>query len=198
MLRITVSKNAAAAAKYFEEGLSKQDYYSEKGEVNGSWHGRLAQRLGLSGEVTKSDFEKLASNKNPLSEEKLTVRNSPNRRAGYDATFSTPKSVSLVYAMTQDEDILKAFHSAIKDTMKEVEADMQTQAGQGKKKRYENTGNIAWAGFTHFRARPVEVETKSGKAYVPDPHLHQHCFIFNATWNQKKERFQAIETGTIK
>ena len=58
MLRITVSKHAAAAAKYFEEGLSKQDYYSEKGEVNGKWHGRLAQRLELSGEVTKSDFEK--------------------------------------------------------------------------------------------------------------------------------------------
>ena len=33
---------------------------------------------------------------------------------------------------------------------------------------------------------------------VPDPHLHQHCYIFNATWNEKKERFQAIEMGTIK
>lgn len=198
MLRITVSKHAAAASKYFEEGLSKQDYYSEKGEVNGLWHGRTAERLGLSGEVTKSDFEKLASNQHPQTEEQLTVRNSPNRRAGYDATFSAPKSVSLVYSMTQDEDILRAFHAATKDTMKEIELDMQTQAGQGKSKHYEKTGNIAWAGFTHFRARPVEVETNQGKVQVPDPHLHQHCFIFNATWNENKERYQAIELGTIK
>ncbi|MEM7373774.1 MAG: MobF family relaxase [Bacteroidota bacterium] len=198
MLRITVSKHAAAAAKYFEEGLSKQDYYSEKGEVNGRWHGHTAERLGLSGEVTKSDFEKLASNKHPQTDEQLTVRNSPNRRAGYDATFSAPKSVSLVYSMTQDEDILRAFHAATKDTMKEIELDMQTQAGQGKNKHYEKTGNIAWAGFTHFRARPVEIETEAGKVSVPDPHLHQHCFIFNATWNEKKERFQAVELGTIK
>ena len=58
--------------------------------------------------------------------------------------------MSLVYSMTQDEDILKAFHSAIQDTMKEVEQDMQTQAGQGKNKHYEQTGNIAWAGFHAF------------------------------------------------
>ncbi|MEO1808367.1 MAG: MobF family relaxase [Bacteroidota bacterium] len=198
MLRITVSKHAAAAAKYFEEGLSKQDYYSEKGEVNGFWHGKLSERLGLEGEVIKKEFEAIASNLNPGTGDQLTVRNSANRRAGYDATFSAPKSVSLVYSMTQDEDILRAFHGAIQDTMKEVERDMQTQIGQGKNKRYENTGNIAWAGFTHFRARPVEVETETGKVSVPDPHLHQHCFIFNATWNEKKERFQAIEMGTVK
>lgn len=198
MLRITVSKHAAAAAKYFEEGLSKQDYYSEKGEVIGKWQGELSKQLGLSGEVTKSDFEKLASNINPETGEQLTVRNSPKRRAGYDATFSAPKSVSLVYAMTEDKDILKAFQSAISDTMKELEKDMQTQAGQGKNKHYEKTGNIAWAGFTHFRSRPVEVETEAGKFPVPDPHLHQHCFIFNATWNEKKQRHQAIEMGTVK
>jgi conjugative relaxase-like TrwC/TraI family protein len=198
MLRITVSKHAASAAKYFEEGLSKQDYYSEKGEVQGLWQGKLAEQLNLKGEVTKSDFQSIASNINPTNEEQLTVRNSPNRRAGYDATFSVPKSVSLVYSMTKDKDILDAFHSAVSDAMKEVEKDMQTQAGQGKNKHYETTGNIAWAGFMHFRARPVEIETEQGKMQVPDPHLHQHCFIFNATWNEKKERFQAIEMGTIK
>lgn len=197
MLRITVSKNASAAAKYFEEGLSKQDYYSEKQEIKGQWHGKTAQKIGLSGEVTKSDFEKVASG-SPVNDNELTVRNSPNRRAGYDATFSAPKSVSLVQAITQDEDILKAFDSATQSTMLEIERDMQTQAGQGKNKHYETTGNIAWAGFTHFRARPVEEKSGEKKLQVPDPHLHQHCFIFNTTWNEKKQRFQAIEMGTVK
>ena len=35
MLRITVSKSAAAAKSYYSEGLSKQDYYSEKDEIIG-------------------------------------------------------------------------------------------------------------------------------------------------------------------
>ncbi|MCB0852840.1 MAG: relaxase domain-containing protein, partial [Bacteroidetes bacterium] len=71
MFQITVSKDAKSATKYFEEGLSKQDYYSEKQEIKGRWHGEMAERLGLSGEVTKSEFEKLASNINPESDEKL-------------------------------------------------------------------------------------------------------------------------------
>lgn len=90
MLRITVSKSAAGAIKYFDEGLSKSDYYAEKGEIIGSWHGKLAEHLGLSGEIKKDDFAKLALNQNPLTGEQLTARNSESRRVGYDFTFDVP------------------------------------------------------------------------------------------------------------
>ena len=43
MLRITVSKSASGATKYFSEGLTKSDYYAEKGEIIGEWRGRLAE-----------------------------------------------------------------------------------------------------------------------------------------------------------
>ncbi|MFK7979275.1 MAG: MobF family relaxase [Saprospiraceae bacterium] len=190
MLRITVSKSASGAAKYYSDALSKQDYYSEKEQTIGKWKGKTAEQLGLSGEVTKDDFEKLASNVNPTSDEKLNPRNDENRRAGYDFTFSVPKSVSLVHAITKDKEILTAFNDAVQKSMLEIEKDMQTQKGRGKNKEYQNTGNIAYASFNHDTTRPIDG--------VPDPHLHQHCYVFNTTKNQEKDRFQAIELGTVK
>lgn len=189
MLRITVSKNAASATKYFEDGLSRQDYYAEKNEIKGKWGGKASEQLKLSDEVTKADFEKLASNINPVTNEKMTVRDSANRRAGYDFTFSVPKSVSLAHAVTGDKEILSTFENAVSETMKEIEKSMQTQTGQGKNKHYETTANMAWASFTHFNARPVDG--------IPDPHMHQHVFVFNTTWNEKKERFQAGEFSQL-
>jgi hypothetical protein len=76
MLRINANKSAKGATKYFDEGLSKSDYYAEKGEIIGQWKGKLAEHIGLSGEVKREQFEALAYNKNPLTGEQLTARNS--------------------------------------------------------------------------------------------------------------------------
>ena len=59
MLRIVPSTNANAAIKYFDEGLSRGDYYTQGQECIGSWHGKGAWQLGLtgdgrSGEVTSA------------------------------------------------------------------------------------------------------------------------------------------------
>ncbi len=59
MLRITVSKSSAAAAAYFRESLSQEDYYTQKHTVVGKWFGKGALMLGLSGDVKKEDFEAL-------------------------------------------------------------------------------------------------------------------------------------------
>ena len=128
MLTSSVSHNAAQATKYFDEGLSKQDYYSEKGEVKGKWHGLAAQKLGLKGEVSRDDFAALANNRIPgtITEnnpdgERLTPRDAANRKVGYDFTFSVPKSVSIQYALAKDERILKAVEQSVAETMKEME-----------------------------------------------------------------------------
>lgn len=52
------------------------------------------------------------------------------------------------------------------------------------------TGNLAWAEFVHFTSRPV--------GGVPDPHLHIHCFTFNATYDGVEHRWKAGEFGSIK
>ncbi|MFM9949443.1 MAG: MobF family relaxase [Saprospiraceae bacterium] len=198
MLRITVSKGAKSAVNYFRDALSKQDYYSEHSKVMGQWHGKTAQHIGLSTQVSEQDFDRMVHNRHPVSGEKITIRDAANRRAGYDFTFNAPKSVSVVEAITKDEAIREAHRTAIERAMQEVEANMQVQVGQGKNKRYQTTGNMAYAAFEHYVTRPVEYETEKGRQFVPDPHLHTHCFVINATWNEKNERFQAIEVGNIK
>jgi len=194
MLRITVSRGAQSAVNYFKDALSKQDYYSEQSKVMGLWHGKTAKQIGLSAKVSEQDFKRMVHNRNPISDEKITVRDAAKRRAGYDFTFNAPKSVSVVEAITKDEAIRKAHRTAIEQAMQEVEANMQVQAGQGKNKHYETTRNMVYASFEHDVTRPVQ----KGKQFVPDPHLHTHCFVVNATWNEKKGRYQAIEIGNIK
>ncbi len=198
MLRITVSKGGKSAVNYFKGALSKQDYYSEKAEVLGKWHGKTAAQLGFSGVVNEQDFEQVVNNRNPLTGDKITVRDAANRRAGFDFTFNAPKSVSVVEAITKDETIRKAHRTALERAMRSVEADMQTQEGQGKDKRYESTGNIIYASFEHDTSRPIEHQREDQIEFIPDPHLHTHCFVMNVTWNERKNRYQAIEAGNIK
>lgn len=59
MLRVVAHKSAAAARQYYAEGLKREDYYTEKQEVVGNWHGKAAERMGLSGNVTSEAFAAL-------------------------------------------------------------------------------------------------------------------------------------------
>lgn len=189
MLRITSSNNATGAAKYFDEGLEKADYYAAEEQSIGVWGGKAAERLGLAGAVNKEDFVALCNNTTPDGS-RLNPRHSDTRKVGYDLTFSVPKSVSVAYAITGDERIRQAFETSVEATMREVETNMRTQTGQGKEKEHIRTGEAVWASFTHRTTRPVDG--------IPDPHLHRHCFVMNTTWNEKESRFQAGEFGHIK
>jgi len=189
MLRITYSSSVDGAAKYFEEGLQRGDYYANQEHSMGVWGGKVAERLGLSGEVSKEDFVALSHNRQPDGS-KLTPRDHANRRVAYDFTWSVPKSVSVAYAMTGDERIRESFELSVEETMKEIEQEMHTQNGQGKAKHYLKTGEAVWASFTHKTSRPVDG--------VPDVHLHRHSVLLNATWNEAKNRFQSTEIFPIK
>lgn len=190
MLRVVAHTSAAAARKYYAEGLKREDYYSEKQEVVGKWHGRAAGLLGLSGDVDREQFAALVENRNPLTGEKLTPRTKEGRRVGYDLNFHAPKSLSVLYALTQDKEVLKAFRKAVSDTMTELEARAETRVRRKGARENRITGNLAWAEFVHFTSRPV--------AGIPDPHLHVHCFTFNATFDQTEARWKAAEFGAIK
>lgn len=199
MLSIEPSRNSEQAKRYFRESLSVEDYYSEKAEIPGQWHGKTAEMLGLSGEVGKIDFEKLIDNINPNTNQRLTPRNSPNRRPLYDCTFSAPKSVSVLLAITGDDQILQVHNQAVRRAMAAIEADIATQSGQGKKKHYATTGNLMWAEFIHQTTRPLESEKDDGKKeFIPDMQLHTHATVLNATYFESENRFRAVEFGSVK
>ena len=74
MLRLHTGRDAQGAKAYFEQGLSREDYYAEGLEVTGHWFGRGAEHLGLSGPVDRDDFHALCENRHPQSGERLTAR----------------------------------------------------------------------------------------------------------------------------
>jgi conjugative relaxase-like TrwC/TraI family protein len=54
-----------------------------------------------------------------------------NRRAGYDFTFSVPKSVSLYLAVNDDEVLERMIAEALNETMAAIEARMETKVRKG-------------------------------------------------------------------
>lgn len=187
MLRVIPSHNAK---EYFSKCLSKEDYYTEGQEIRGDWHGLAAELLGLSGPVTQDAFNALCDNVRPDTGERLTQRTNKDRIAGYDFNFHCPKSVSVVYEFTKDERILTAFRSAVNQTMQEIETEAKTRVRQGGANENRKTGNLAWAEFVHFTARPVNG--------VPDPHLHAHCYVFNTTWDNEEGKWKAAQFRDLK
>lgn len=190
MLRITANTSPDGASRYYDEGLSRQDYYAQKGEIIGNWGGKAAEKLGLSGEVTKDSFTSLCHNVNPETSEQLTARNNENRRVGYDLTFSVPKSVSIAFAINEDKKILDSFRDSISETMKHIEESAATRVRKNGQDSDRETGNLVWGEFIHTTSRPVDG--------VPDCHLHAHCFTFNSTFDEQEQIWKAAQFGQIK
>src|ERR1700678_4480683 len=186
MIRISQQDSASSAKRYY----ATADYYSEGQELVGSWGGKGASRLGLSGTVDKFSFERLCDNLDPRTGKPLTVRTGSERTVGYDFTFSVPKSVSLLYATSGDQDIMDAFRGAVDETMREIEAEMKTRVRMGRQDADRTTGNMVWAEFIHTTSRPVDG--------MPDPQLHAHVFVFNTTWDEEERRWKAGQFADIK
>jgi conjugative relaxase-like TrwC/TraI family protein len=113
-----------------------------------------------------------------------------DRRVGYDFTFDASKSVSILYGLSADPAILDAFRQAIRATMEEMEAGVKTRVRKRGQFAERIVGNMAWAEFIHFTARPVKGEI--------DPHLHAHCFVPNLCWDHAEHAWKAIDVASVK
>jgi conjugative relaxase-like TrwC/TraI family protein len=102
---------------------------------------------------------------------------------GYDFRFSVSKSVSLLHAMSGDQDILDAFRAAVDETMREIEGEMKTRVRKAHQDTDRTTGNMVWAEFIHTTSCPV--------GGLPDPQLHVYVFVFNMTWDEEDDCWKA-------
>lgn len=186
MLRIIQNNSPGGAKNYY----STSDYYMEGQERAGIWRGLGAERLGLEGQIRKEDWDSLCDNQAPGTCNSLTPRQRLDRRVGYDFNFHVPKSVSVLYALTEDQRILDAFHDSVRSTMLDMESEMQTRVRSNGRNEDRKTGNMIWGEYTHFTARPVDG--------VPDPHLHAHCFVFNSTYDEQESRWKASQFAGLK
>jgi conjugative relaxase-like TrwC/TraI family protein len=202
MLTISKPLSAGQAQNYHaKEFTSKeQNYWSQRGVIQGEWQGQLGSRFGLAGTVAAEDFARLAQGQNPQTGEQVVRQRSSyeytdengktvktmEHRAGWDATFAAPKSVSLTALVGGDENVRIAHRVAVKVALEQLE--MYTQARIGGNQPAENTGKFIAAKFEHDTARPVD-------GYVA-PQLHTHAVIFNVT-ERENGQFRAVQPQNL-
>jgi len=187
MLTISKPLSSGQAQAYHREefGNARENYYTEGERIRGEWQGKLAAEWGLTGEVREEQFARLAEGQHPETGEQL-VRHQVAReyeneggekvrtmehRAGWDATFSTPKSVSLTALVGGDERVREAHQQSVSVALDEMERYVQARIGGNHPA--ETTGRWIAAKFEHDSARPVE-------GYAA-PQLHTHVVFFNLT-----------------
>jgi conjugative relaxase-like TrwC/TraI family protein len=187
MLTISKALSAGQARTYHAREFvsEKQNYWSRDAQVHSEWQGRLAQEWGMRGTVGAEEFARLSEGQDPASGAQL-VKHQPAKsydneygkeitsvehRAGWDATFSAPKSVSLTALVGGDERVRVAHRESVLIALGELER--YTQARIGNIHAPETTAKFIAATFEHDTARPVD-------GYAA-PQLHTHAVIFNVT-----------------
>src|SRR5258708_20973903 len=147
MLTISKPLSAGQAQSYHAEefGNARENYYTEGEQIRGEWHGRLADRWGLHGEVREEHFQRLSERQHPITGEQLIRRqgareymnrrgekvSAMEHRAGWDATFSAPQSVSLTALVGGDERVREAHRESVGVALDELERYVQARIGGG-------------------------------------------------------------------
>lgn len=166
---ISARKSVSAALGYYRH-MGEDDYYARDGEAPGRWEGRGAERLSLDGSVEKSAFEAALSGRDPKTGAPLVQTNGRAHAAGWDMTFSAPKSVSVLWALSPDADravIETAHRTAVLEATRHLEDNAAWARRSKGGARREPTAGLLMAQFDHHMSRAL------------DPQIHTHVFIFN-------------------
>ena len=195
MLTISNPLSASQAQAYHAEEFSnaRENYYSQSDQIRGAWHGKLAAEWGLKGEVSAEHFRRLSEGQHPITGEQLVQHRAAREyvnergekvkamehRAGWDATFSAPKSVSLTALVGRDDRVRQAHQESVAVALDELERYAQARISGSLPP--ETTGKWIAAKFEHDSARPVE-------GYAA-PQLHTHVVFFNLTETENGETY---------
>jgi conjugative relaxase-like TrwC/TraI family protein len=187
MLTISKPLSASQAQTYHakEFTAAEQNYWKQGDTIQGEWQGKLAAKFGLEGAVGAEEFARLSEGQHPQTGEQLVRHRKVqeyqsetgktvapvDHRAGWDATFSAPKSVSLAALVGCDDRVRVVHREAVTVALNELEK--YTQARIGSNRPAETTGQFVVAKFEHDTARPVD-------GYAA-PQLHTHAVVFNMT-----------------
>ena len=145
MLTISKALNSGQAQTYhqMEFTSSTQSYYTQDRAVAGEWQGQLAEKMGLTGAVSPEHFTRLTDGQHPETGEQMvkhrtaqeyknpdgSTTSAVEHRAGWDGTFSAPKSVSLTALVGGDERVWEAHSAAVTVAVAELERYTQARIG---------------------------------------------------------------------
>jgi len=209
---LSVAKLTLGHEAYYEQQVARglDDYYAGRGESPGIWAGSGAEGLSLVGVVEDDDLGTLLRGVNPVSdatlrapvrERTITVRTldvesgewrEEEKRlapvSGYDLVFSCPKSVSLLHALTDDEQVRREISEAHETAWQAALGYLEREAcvvrrGKGGTIREHGEGFVA-AAFRHRTSR------------AQDPHLHTHVIVANMARTEDGE-WRALDGEAI-
>jgi conjugative relaxase-like TrwC/TraI family protein len=192
MLRVTTlyASSAVATAAYYTRYLA-----DAPGEGPGRWLGRQADQLGLAGRVEADDMQLLLEGRDPASGmslgTELADRTTADGRvvravAGFDATFSAPKSLSVWWALTGDPGLLDAHDVAVTAALEYLERHGATTRIRHQGRRlHPDTLGLTMATFRQTTSR------------ADDPQLHTHAVI-SAKVQTEDGRWLALDARFLK
>ena len=178
-------KAAAYYAEHLATGSATHGYYSEGEEIAGSWFGKGADMLGLTGPVLAPALERLCDNRRPDNGEALTQRRKKNAKSAYDITISAPKSASVLALVMDDKRILPVHQQAVAETIAEIQRRAMVRVRINGAKNDRLSGNIVGAVFTHLTSRSN------------DPQIHDHALTINANFDEVEDCWKALQTLEI-
>lgn len=191
---LSIGKLGVGHCAYYEQSVAdgREDYYTGKGEEQGWFLGAGSEALGLDGELAHGDLSTVMRGKLPdgsrwvqrqqqnktavraltLADGTVIERKAPQSTAAFDLTFSAPKSVSVLWGLSDGSvaaDVRAAHVEAVRQAFGYLERTAcVTRRGKAGREHIRGEGFVG-AAFTHRTSR------------AGDPQLHTHVIIANAT-----------------
>jgi conjugative relaxase-like TrwC/TraI family protein len=184
-VRVTTLKGTAAG-RYYTEHLPS--YYLDGDEPPGRWWGRGADQLGLAGDVEPEAFLAVMAGQHPATGEDLGRKYGEGSVRGYDATFSAPKSVSVLFGVGDSEvrrQVVEAHEQAVAAVLGWVENHAHTRMRRRHHVVTVDAEGIMVGVFRQHTSRKL------------DPQLHTHAVILNRV-KAPDRRWLALDARTIK
>jgi conjugative relaxase-like TrwC/TraI family protein len=167
---LNIGKMAPGSENYYLHAVARgvEDYYIGRGEAPGQWLGRGLELHGLDGTVTAEQLSKVLAGADLATGEPLARRQASI--PGFDLTFRAPKSVSLLWALSDADTataVQQAHDTAVVAAFDYLEREAaRTRRGPQGVEQCSVDGLTA-AAFRHRTSR------------AGDPLLHTHVLVAN-------------------
>jgi conjugative relaxase-like TrwC/TraI family protein len=177
MLTIGKLGTSRGRLEYYDAQVAAgvEDYYAGRGESAGQWRGAGVRALGLSprGEVGRAEFLALMRGLNPQDGSVLRPMGARSTVAGFDLTFSAPKSVSVLFAI-DDEAVAAALLASHERAVGVALAYLEREACWTRRGR-DGVERLAGEGF-------VAASYRHRMSRAGDPQMHTHVVVANMTY----------------
>ena len=170
----------------------REDYYLRGGAATGRWHGSGAADVGLAGGVTAEGLVRLFDGEHPATGEQLGRQIRKDGVAAWDLTFSADKSVSLLWALGDDETrmhVVEAFEEATTEGVSYLESVASSTRGAARTPMLDDEGVpiLGEDGTPRYRVETWPIRTSGYLAAwfteftsrAGDPQLHTHVVVGN-------------------